>query len=146
VTLQALLDCAGDSFHHYDENRDVWMTIRSHCQVLLSAEDFWRYQELIDKEYFEYDCEENRLDEWRDLCAKFDPDDEDIGSSDHEGQMNLRDEFENNAKVTRERVIAYHQLKAFSLYLEDKPAEFAAYREFLVSIFYFGTCMYFFLQ
>jgi len=112
------------------------MTIRSHCQVLLSAEDFWRYQELIDKEYFEYDCEENRLDEWRDLCAKFDPDDEDIGSSDHEGQMNLRDDFENN-------LIAYHQLKAFSLYLEDKPTEFAAYREFLVSIFYFGACMYY---
>ena len=35
----------------------------------------------------------------------------------------------------RERVIAYHQLKAFSLYLEDKPAESAAYRKFLVSIF-----------
>jgi len=135
VTLQALLSCGADSFHHYDENREVWMNVRSHCEVLLGAEDFWRYQELINKEFFDYDCEENRLDEWQDLCAKFDPDDKDIGSSDHEGQMNLRDEFEDNAKVTRERLIAHHQLKVFSLYLEDKPAEFAAYCEFLVSIF-----------
>ena len=32
---------------------------------------------------------------------------------------------------------AYHQLEAFSLYLKDKPAESAAYRKFLVSIFSF---------
>jgi hypothetical protein len=111
------------------------MNVRSHCEVLLGAEDFWRYQELINKEFFDYDCEENRLSEWQDLCAKFDPDDEYLGSSDHKGQMNLRDEFENNSKVMRERLIAHHQLKAFSLYLEDKPTELAAYRRFLVSIF-----------
>ena len=63
------------------------------------------------------------------------PNDEDIGSSDHEGQMNLRDDFESKSKVMRERLIAYHQLKAFSLYLEDKPTELAAYRRFLVGIF-----------
>ena len=34
----------------------------------------------------------------------------------------------------RERVIAYDQLKAFTLFLEDKPAQTAAYREFLVSV------------
>ena len=34
-----------------------------------------------------------------------------------------------------ERLIAYHQLKAFSPYLEDKPTELVAYRRFLVSIF-----------
>jgi len=32
-------------------------------------------------------------------------------------------------------LIAYHQLEAFSLYLKDKPAQSAAYHEFLVSIF-----------
>ena len=32
------------------------------------------------------------------------------------------------------RLIAYHQLEAYSLYLEDKPSELAAYREFLVSV------------
>jgi hypothetical protein len=36
-----------------------------------------------------------------------------------------------------DKVIAYDQLKAFSLYLEDKPAELAAYHKFLVSIFSF---------
>jgi len=35
----------------------------------------------------------------------------------------------------RKRLIAYHQLEAYSLYLEDKPAELAAYREFLVSVY-----------
>ena len=37
----------------------------------------------------------------------------------------------------RKRLIAYDQLKAYSLYLKDKPAELAAYRKFLVSIFSF---------
>ncbi len=75
--LQAILNCAGDSFHHYDENRDVWMTIRSRCEDLLGAEDLRRYQELCDKYFFDYDCEENRLIDWQDLLNKFDPDDED---------------------------------------------------------------------
>ena len=37
----------------------------------------------------------------------------------------------------RKRLIAYDQLKAFSLYLKDMPAELAAYRKFLISIFTF---------
>ena len=37
--------------------------------------------------------------------------------------------------MTRKRLIAYHQLEAYSLYLEDKTSEIAAYREFLVSVF-----------
>ncbi len=65
---------------------------------------------------------------------KCDPYGEDIGSSDYDGRVNLRDDIENKAKVMRERVIAYDQLKAFTLFLEDKPAQTAAYREFLVSV------------
>ena len=37
----------------------------------------------------------------------------------------------------RERVIAYHQLKAFTLFLKDKADLSAAYHEYLVSIFSF---------
>ncbi len=144
MTLQAILNCAGDSFHHYDENCDVWMTIRSRCEDLLCAEDLRRYQELCDKYFFDYDCEENRLIDWQDLLNKFDPDDKDIGSSDYEGQSNLRDDIENKSKDMREKVIAYDQLKAFSLYLKDKPAELAAYRKFLVS--YNVSCMHIFLS
>ncbi len=121
----------------------MWLTIRSQCKDLLGTEDYWRYRELNNKDVFDRDGDENRLTEWEDFLEKMYPNDEDIGSSDHEGQMNLRDDFENNLKVARERLIAYHQLKAFSLYLEDKPTEFAAYREFLVSKFYFGACMYY---
>ncbi len=57
--------------------------------------------------------------------------DEDIGSSDYEGQANLRDDFKNKSKDMHEKVIAYDHLKAFSLYLKNMPAELAAYRKFL---------------
>ncbi len=135
--MQVILDCAGESFRRYDENRDVWMTIRGHCKGLLGEEDYFRYHELCDKDVFNYNVKENCLIEWKDILDKFDPDEEDIGSSDYEGQAYLRDDTENETKVMRERVIAYDQLKAFSLYLEDKPAQTAAYHEFLVSIYSF---------
>jgi hypothetical protein len=109
---------------------------------LLGAKDFGRYQELCNKYAFDYDCEENRLTDWKNLLNKFDPDDEDIGSSDYEGQSDLRDDIKSNSKVMRERVIAYDQLKAFSLYLEDKPELSAAYRKFLVSMFSFCMIYY----
>jgi hypothetical protein len=115
--------------------------VRSCCRDLLVPEELERYQEL-----YERDDDENRQSEWGDLLGMFDPDDEDIGSSDNEGQSNLRDEIETNSKVMRERVIAYHQLKAFSLFLEDRPALTAGYREFLVSIFFYGACMYYLLS
>ena len=137
MTLQAILDCADESFRRYDENRDVWMTIRGHCKGLLGEADYFRYHELCDKDVFNYNVEENHLIEWKDILVKFDPDDEDVRSSDYEGQAYLRDDIENKSKVMRERVIAYDQLKAFSLYLEDKPAQSAANHEFLVSIYSF---------
>ncbi len=106
--------------------------VRDHCKDLLCAEDLSWYQELCDK----HNDDENRQTDWSDLLEKFYPEDEDIGSSDYEGQANLCDDFENKLKDMHEKVIAYDQLKAFSLYLEEKPAELAAYRKFLVSIYY----------
>ncbi len=113
--LQAILDCAEDSFGHYNENCNMWMTIRSHCEDLLGAEDFWRYQELCDKLVFDEDCEENRLTNWKNLFDKFDPDDKDIRSSDYEGQSDLRDDSKNKSKDMHKKVIAYDQLKALNL-------------------------------
>ncbi len=75
----------------------------------------------------------SRLFEWADLLEKFDPDDE--YDSVYEGRYDIDDDSEEKAELTRKRLIAYHQLEAYSLYLEDKPAELAAYREFLVSVF-----------
>jgi hypothetical protein len=86
------------------------------CRDLLVPEELERYQEL-----FERDDDESRQSEWESLLGMFYPDDEDIGSSDNEGQANLRDDLEIDSKVMKERIIAYHQLKVFSLYLEDKP-------------------------
>ena len=112
----------------------MWMTIRSHCKDLLCSADYCRYYELCERNVFKYKVEDNHLSEWKNFLDKFDPDYEDIGSSDYKGQANLRDDIENEAKVMCERVIAYEQLKAFSSYLEDKPDLSAAYHEYLVSI------------
>ena len=112
------------------------MTIRDHCRGLLGDDDYGRYHELCDRDFdcFKYDDEENRLREWKKILDKCDPNDRDIESSDYNGRVNLRDDIENEAKVMRERVIVYDQLKAFTLFLEDKPAQTAAYRLFLVSV------------
>ena len=132
--LQAILDCTYESFSRYDENRDMWTTIRCHCKGLLGTEDYCRSYELSERDVFNYNVEDNRLTEWKIFLDKCDPDGEDVGSNDYEGQACLRDDIENEAKVMCKRVIAYHQLEAYSLYLKDKPAELAAYREFLVSV------------
>ena len=131
--LQAILKCAQASFDHYDENRNVWMMVRDHYKDLLGAEDLSRYQELCDK----HNDDKNRQAGWSDLLEKFYLEDKDIGSSDYEGQANLRDDFKNKSKDMHEKVIAYDHLKAFSLYLKNMPAELAAYRKFLVSIYCF---------
>ena len=96
-----------------------------------------RYSELCEEEVFDfiYKVEDNRLMEWKNLLNRFNPEDEDVRSSDYEAEIAFRDDFEDNSKVMRERVIAYHQLEAFSLYLKDKPAQLEAYHQFLVSKF-----------
>ena len=146
--MQAILDCADASYDRYDENRDVWTTIRGHCKGLLGEEDYYRYYELCEEEVFDfiYKVEDNRLIEWKNLLDRFNPEDEDVRSSDYEAEIAFRDDFEDNSKVMRERVIAYHQLEAFSLYLKDKPAQTAAYHEFLVSVLFYGACMHFYFN
>jgi len=141
--LQAILDCAYESFKRYNENCDVWMTIRGHCKGLLGDKDYYRYHELCDREIFNYDVEDNRLREWKDFLDKFDPYYGDVRSSDYDGQVNLHNDIKNEAKVMRERVIAHDQLKAFTLYLKGKPAQTAAYHEFLVSIYILFCMIYF---
>ena len=132
MTLQAILNCAYASFNHYELNCETWLLVRSRCQDLLVPEELWRYQEL-----YEGNDDVNLQSEWERLLGMFGPSDEGVGSSDNEGQANLRDDFEIYSTTMREKTIAYHQLKAFSLYLEDKPAQTAAYHDFLVSIYSF---------
>ena len=52
TTLQAILDCADASFMHLELNRDVWLTVRTACEDLLSTEDYWRYRELNNRDVF----------------------------------------------------------------------------------------------
>ena len=87
--------------------------------------------------YDDHNDDENRQSKWADLLVKLNPNDENIGTNVYEGRYDFDDDSEENSEVTRNRLIAYHQLEAFSLYLKDKSAESAAYRMFLVSIFSF---------
>ena len=52
TTLQAILDCADASFMHLKLNCDVWLTVRTACEDLLSTEDYWRYRELNNRDVF----------------------------------------------------------------------------------------------
>ncbi len=70
---------------------------------------------------------------WANLLKEFDPEDEFV--SVYKSRYDIDNDYEE--ELTCKRLIAYDQLKAFSLYLKNKPAELAAYRKFLVSIFSF---------
>ena len=65
------------------------MLIRNWCKDLLVPEELERYREL-----YEGNDDENLQSEWDTLLDKFYNSDEDVGSSDNEGQANLRDDFE----------------------------------------------------
>ena len=138
--MQAVLDCAHALFHHYDENQYVWSTIRNHYEDLLCTEDLARYQELCNGEVFDKIGDDDRRTKWVDLVNKCNSEDEDINVSNYERQFSLQDEFEDKSKDMRDKIIAYDQLRAYSLYVEHKPAELAAYRKFLVSICF--LCMH----
>ena len=120
------------------------MTIRDHCRGLLGDDDYGRYHELCDRDFdcFKYDDKENHLREWEEFLDKCDPHGEDIGSSDYEGQADLHKGIKKEAKIMHERVIAHDQIKAFTLFLEDKPYLTAAYHKFLVSCVYFLWCLH----
>jgi hypothetical protein len=78
---------------------------------------------------YENTYDENLQSDWEDLLEKFYPEDEFIDA----GRYDFDDDSEEQAELTRKRLIAHHQLKAFSLYIKDKPALSAAYYDFLVS-------------
>jgi hypothetical protein len=119
----------------------VWTAIRSHCEDLLCTEDLTRYQELCDGEVFDKIGDDDRRTEWVDLADKCNSDNEDIDISDYERQFSLQYEFEDKSKDMHDKLIAYDQLRVWSLYVEHKPVELAAYCKFLVSIGDFCACI-----
>ena len=92
--MQAVLDCAHASFHHYDENQRVWLAIRSHCEDLLCTEDLSRYQELCNGEVFDKNGDDDRRTEWVYLVDKCNSDDEVIDVSNFKRQLSCQDKFE----------------------------------------------------
>ena len=142
MTLQAILDCTHAFLNNYKEDLETWLMVRTACEDLLGTEAFRRYQSLSQTSGFNYDVEENRLSEWENILKRFYPDEEEVGSTNHEGKIDRLDATENNLKVMKEKVIAHHQLKAFSSYIRGQPAQVVeAYHQFLVSIFSFLACV-----
>jgi hypothetical protein len=118
----------------------VWSAIRSHCEDLFCSEDLARYQELCDGEVFDKIGDDDRRTEWVDLVDKCNSDDEYINVSDFERQLSRQDESEDKSKDMRNKLIAYDQIRLYSLYVEHKPAKLAAYCKFLVCICF--LCMH----
>ncbi len=96
MTLQAILNCADASFDHYELNCELWSLVRNRCKDLLVPEELERYRELHER-----NDDENLQSEWDFLLDKFYNSNEDVGSSDNEGQANLRDDIETNSKTMR---------------------------------------------
>jgi hypothetical protein len=126
------MNCAQASFTHYAENMFVWSDIREICMDLLSANAFDNFQEFCNLYVFDTNGDENCRIEWEELIRQCD---------DYKRQIGIQNNFEERSIDERARCIAFDQLKAWSLYVEDKPVEKAAYRNFLVRIFFFVRAM-----
>jgi hypothetical protein len=98
----------------------MWKEVMETCKVLLNEHEYERYGEVHHK-----DGDNDRHNAWACLLKKFNPQDEDIDSSNHEGQYELCTEAEERAADAREKLIAVHQLRAYSRYLKESnpPAE-----------------------
>ena len=137
--MQGIVDCGQASFSYYNENMFVWSEIREVCAELLSTNAFGKFQELCDWDVFDTDGDDHCRSEWEGFIRSCNPEDEEIALNDFERQIDLRNDFEQRLIDARDQCIALDQLKAWSLYVEDKPVKKAAYRKFLVSIFF--LCM-----
>ena len=114
----------------------VWSEIREVCVDLLSTDAFGKFQELCNLDVFDTDSDDYCRSEWEDFIQNCDSEDEEIELDNFERQFELRNDFEERSINVRDQRIALDQIKAWSLYVEDKPVKKAAYCKFLVNIFF----------
>ncbi len=107
---------------------------------LLSTNAFGKFQELCDLYVFDTDGDENCREDWGSLIDKCDSEDKEIDVSNYERQIGDQNDFEERSIDERARRIAFDQLKAWSIYVEDKPLAKAAYHNFLLSKFLLFAC------
>ncbi len=107
---------------------------------LLSTDAFGKFQELCDLFVFDTEGDENCREDWGSLIEKCDSEDEEIDVNDYERQIGDQHDFEERSIDERARRIAFDQLKAWSIYVKDKPLAKAAYHNFLVSIVLLFEC------
>ncbi len=103
---------------------------------LLSADAFDKFQEFCNLYVFDMNGDENCRDEWEELIRQCDSEGEEIEVNNYERRIGIQNDFEERLIDERTRCIALDQLKAWSIYVEDKTLAKAAYRNFLVSIFF----------
>ena len=118
----------------------VWSDVRKVCMDLLSTDAFGKFQELCDLYVFDTEGDENCREDWGSFIDKCDSEDEEIDVSDYERQIGDQNDFEERSIDEHARRIAFDQLKAWSIYVEDKPLAKAAYHNFLVSIVLLFAC------
>ena len=112
----------------------VWSEIREVCEDLLSTDSFGKFQELCDLYVFDTKGDENLREDWGSFITDCNSEDEEMDASDYEREIDNRNNFYESSIDERARRIAFEQLTAWSMYVEDKPLAKAAYRDFLVSI------------
>ena len=118
----------------------VWSDVRKVCMDLLSTDAFGKFQELCDLYVFDTEGDENFREDWGSFINECDPEDEEMDASDYERQIEDRNDFYESSIDERARRIAFDQLKAWSMYVEDKPLAKAAYHDFLVSVVLLFAC------
>ena len=107
---------------------------------LLSADAFGKFRELCDLDVFDTEGDDDCREDWGSLIDKCDSEDEEISVNDFERQIGIQNDFYESSIDERARRIAFDQLKAWSIYVEDKPLAKAAYHNFLVSIVLLFAC------
>ena len=107
---------------------------------LLSADAFGKFQELCDLYVFDTEGDEDCREDWGSFITDCNSEDEEMDASDYEREIDNRNDFYESSIDERARRIAFEQLTAWSMYVEDKPLAKAAYRDFLVSIVRLFAC------
>ncbi len=130
-----MLDCANVAIKHYSLNPARWGMVKNTCEGLLNKKEHEWYVF-----HYKKDGDDDCQDAWARLLKEFNPQDQDIHSSNYEGEYQCCTEAEEWAADARDKCIALHQLRAYSKYLQDNnnPAEVEAYRRFLVSVLTFA--------
>ncbi len=100
-----MLDCADEAIKHYSLNAGQWGMVKNMCEGILNKKEHEWYI-FHHKKDRDNDCQ----DAWARLLEEFNPQDQNINSSDYKSDYQHRAEAEEWAADARDKRIALHQL------------------------------------